>query len=93
MTSAFISLKSVSDNCYAEAVSKPKEIFTWKRKAADQLFLAVHGNTQNGQIARDDWKPLLREDTQWQLETILLSAGVSPASSAGGGYQIRFSSG
>ncbi|MGN0711070.1 MAG: TPR end-of-group domain-containing protein [Anaerovoracaceae bacterium] len=66
----FNSLKSVSDNRYAEAVSKTKEVFTWKRKTADKLFLAVHGNTQNGQIASDDWKPLLKENTQWQLETI-----------------------
>ena len=67
---AFISLKSVSDHRYADALSGTKEVFTWKRKTADNLFLAVHGNTQNGQIARDDWKPLLRETAQWQLETI-----------------------
>lgn len=67
---AFISLKSVSDNRYADAVSKTKAVFTWKRKKADKLFLAVHGNTQNGQIARDDWEPVLRDNTQWQLETI-----------------------
>ena len=51
-------------------MSRTREVFTWERKQADKLFLAVHGNTQNGQIARDDWKPLLRDDTQWQLETI-----------------------
>lgn len=67
---AFISLKSVSDHRYADALSGTKEVFTWKRKTADNLFLSVHGNTQNGQIARDDWKPLLRETAQWQLETI-----------------------
>lgn len=67
---AFISLKSVSDHRYADALSGTKEVFTWKRKTADNLFLAVHGNTQHGQIARDDWKPLLRETAQWQLETI-----------------------
>ena len=67
---AFISLKSVSDHRYVDALSGTKEVFTWKRKTADNLFLAVHGNTQNGQIARDDWKPLLRETAQWQLETI-----------------------
>ncbi|MDD6090683.1 MAG: hypothetical protein PUB77_08510 [Clostridiales bacterium] len=66
----FISLKSVSDNRYADAVSRTKAVFTWERKNADKLFLAVHGNTQNGQIARDDWKPLLKGNTQWQLETI-----------------------
>lgn len=67
---AFISLKSVSDNRYADAVSRAKAVFTWERKNADKLFLAVHGNTQNGQIARDDWEPILRDNTQWQLETI-----------------------
>lgn len=68
--SAFISLKSISDRRYADAVSRSGELFTWERKKADKLLLAVHGNTQNGQIARDDWKPLLRDSTQWQLETI-----------------------
>ena len=67
---AFISLKSISDRRYADAVSRSGEVFTWERKKADKLLLAVHGNTQNGQIARDDWKPLLRDSTQWQLETI-----------------------
>lgn len=67
---AFVSLKSISDHRYADAVSMAKAEFTWERKKADKLFLAVHGNTQNGRIARDDWKPLLRDDTQWQLETI-----------------------
>ena len=67
---AFISLKSVSDNRYAEAASRAKAVFTWERKNADKLFLAVHGNTQNGQIARDDWEPILRDNAQWQLETI-----------------------
>ncbi|MGN1410099.1 MAG: TPR end-of-group domain-containing protein [Eubacteriales bacterium] len=68
--SAFISLKSLSDSRYAEAVAKAKEVFTWERKTADNIFLAVHGNTQNGQTAGEDWKPLLGESTQWQLETI-----------------------
>jgi len=67
---AFISLKSVSDNRYADVVSRAKAVFTWERKNADKLFLAVHGNTQNGQIAREDWEPILRDNTQWQLETI-----------------------
>ena len=67
---AFILLKSSSDRRYADAVSGTRAVFTWERKNADNLFLAVHGNTQNGQIARGDWKPLLRNDPQWQLETI-----------------------
>ena len=68
--SAFISLKSVSDHRYADAMSRAKAVFTWERKHADKLFLAVHGNTQNGQIAREDWEPIVRDLTQWQLETI-----------------------
>jgi len=68
--SAFLSLKSVSDNRYADAASRAKAVFTWEKKKADKLFLAVHGNTQNGQTARDDWEPILRDHTQWQLETI-----------------------
>lgn len=67
---SFLSMKSVSDHRYAEAVSKAKAVFTWERKNADNLFLAVHGNTQNGQIAAEDWKPLFADDPQWQLETI-----------------------
>lgn len=68
--SEYISLKSVSDHRYAEAVSKAKERFSWEKKTADNLFLAVHGNTQNGQTARNDWKPLLGEKDRWQIETI-----------------------
>ena len=68
--SAFISLKSTSDHRYAEAVSGAQAVFTWERKTADKLFLAVHGNTQNGLIARADWEPILRDHAQWQLETI-----------------------
>lgn len=68
--SAFISLKSVSDKRYADAVSRAEAVFTWERKNADKLFLAVHGNTQNGQTARGDWEPALRDRAQWQLETI-----------------------
>ena len=67
---AFISLKSVSDKRYADAVSGARAVFTWERKTAGKLFLAVHGNTQNGQTARADWEPVVGADTQWQLETI-----------------------
>lgn len=66
----FISLKSISDNRYADAMSKTKALFSWERKSADNLFLAVHGNTQNGSIARDNWNPLLGKNKKWQLETI-----------------------
>ena len=66
----FISLKSASDERYAAAVSKSKAVFTWESKSSDNLFLAVHGNGQNGQTAREDWEPLLGGKSRWQLETI-----------------------
>lgn len=66
----FIALKVVSDARYADAVAKAKEVFSWEGKRAEKLLLAVHGNTQNGQTARNDWEPLLGENSQWQTETI-----------------------
>lgn len=66
----FRSLKSVSGERYADAVSKGKALFSWEEKTADNLFVAVHGNTQNSQIAREDWEPLFRDTDLWQLETI-----------------------
>lgn len=66
----FISLKSISDTRYAEAASRSKAVFSWERKTADNLFLAVHGNTQNGQTARNDWNRIVGENNGWQLETI-----------------------
>lgn len=68
--SDFSSLKSVSDARYADAVSKAKAVFSWERKTADHLFLAVHGNTQNAQTARGDWTQVLNGGSRWQLETI-----------------------
>lgn len=67
---AFCTLKAVSDARYAAAVSKSKAVFSWQAKTADDLFLAVHGNTQNGQTAREDWQPILEASGSWQLETI-----------------------
>lgn len=66
----FISLKSISDKRHAEAMSGAKAVFTWEKKTADNLFIAVHGNTQNGQTAKSDWKPILNDNTGWQLETV-----------------------
>ena len=65
---AFHALKALSDGRYAKAVSESKAVFSWEGKFSSKLFLAVHGNTQNAQIAREDWRPLL--DPAWQLETI-----------------------
>lgn len=67
---AFLSLRALSDARYADALSKAKSVFTWKKKTAGSLFLAVHGNTQNGQMARADWEPVVGENPQWQLETV-----------------------
>lgn len=66
----FIALKAVSDGRYADAAAKAEEVFSWEGKKTEKLLLAVHGNTQNGQTARNDWEPLLGENSQWQTETI-----------------------
>lgn len=68
--SEFISLKSISDERYADAVAKAKPLFSWKQKTADNLFLAVHGNTQNAETARKDWLPVFEGNNFWQIETI-----------------------
>ena len=67
---AFLSLKAISDDRYVDAVSKSTAIFSWKKKTADNLFLAIHGNTQNGDVARADWEPIVGTDGLWQLETV-----------------------
>ena len=67
---AFLSLKAISDDRYGAAVSKSKAIFSWKKKTADNLFLAIHGNTQNGDVARADWEPIVGTCGPWQLETV-----------------------
>lgn len=66
---SFLELQSISGRRYAGAVSKAEAVFTWERKKAGSLFLAVHGNTQNGPTARADWAPSLNP-ARWQLETI-----------------------
>ena len=67
---AFLSLKAISDERYADALSKSKAIFSWEEKRADNLFLAIHGNTQNGDVARADWEPIVGTSGLWQLETV-----------------------
>lgn len=64
---AFLSLKAISDDRYAAAVSKSKAIFSWKKKTADNLFLVIHGNTQNSTQARADWKPIVGRNSRWQI--------------------------
>ena len=66
----FLSLKAISDERYGAALSKARAIFSWKKKRADNLFLAIHGNTQNGDVARADWKPIVGARGLWQLETV-----------------------
>ena len=67
---SFLSLKVISDERYADAVSKSRAIFSWEKKKTDNLFLAIHGNTQNGAQAREDWEPIIGENGQWQIETV-----------------------
>lgn len=66
----FLSLKAISDARYADAVSTAKAVFSWERKTAENLFLAIHGNTQNGEIARADWEPIIARNSRWQIETV-----------------------
>lgn len=66
----FILLKAISDKRHAEAMSQAKAVFTLKKKTADNIFIAVHGNTQNGQTARADWARVLNDNIGWQLETV-----------------------
>ena len=66
----FLSLKAISDERYGAALSQAKAIFSWKEKTADNLFLAIHGNTQNGDVARADWEPIVGARGLWQLETV-----------------------
>lgn len=67
---AFLLLKSISDDRYAQAVFKSKALFSWKKKTANNLFLAIHGNTQNGPTARADWEPIVGRNSEWQIETV-----------------------
>lgn len=66
----FLALRSVSDARYAAAATKAEAQFSWREKTAAKLFLAIHGNTQNGPTARNDWAPVLAGDGRWQLETV-----------------------
>ncbi len=66
----FLTLKAISEERYADAVSKSKALFSWDKKTADNLFLAIHGNTQNGQTARTDWEPIVGRNNGWQIETV-----------------------
>ena len=67
---AFLSLKAISDERYADAFSKSRAIFSWEKKKTDNLFLAIHGNMQNSAQARADWKSIIGENGQWQIETV-----------------------
>ena len=67
---AFLSLKAISDERYADALSRSKALHSWKKKTADNLFLAIHGNTQNGDVARAEWEPIVGTGGLWQLETV-----------------------
>ena len=66
----FLSLKAVSDARYQKARETSKAVFSRNAKTAKNLFLAVHGNTQNADTAREDWTPVLAKNDRWQLETI-----------------------
>lgn len=67
---AFVLLKAISDERYRCACEKAQAVFSWERKCAANLLIAVHGNTQNAQTAREDWEPFGREHPDWQIETV-----------------------
>ena len=62
----FASLKAASDARYADALSGAKPLLSWEGKTAENLLLAVHGNTQNGRTARNDWEPMLAGNSRLQ---------------------------
>lgn len=66
----FLLLKAISNERYLQSASKSKALFSWKKKTADNFFLAIHGNTQNGQIARIDWEPIVGKSAECQIETV-----------------------
>ena len=66
----FLTLKRISQARYANAVSRSNALFSWKKKTADSLFLAIHGNTQNGRTAQADWAPIVGRNSGWQIETV-----------------------
>ena len=66
----FLALRAASNARYEAAVSRTKAELSWSQKTAPKLLLAVHGNTQNAQTAREDWTPIVNGDASWQLETI-----------------------
>ncbi len=47
-----------------------RRFFHGRRKGRTDLFLAIHGNAQNGDIARADWEPIVGTSGLWQLETV-----------------------
>lgn len=67
----FIHLKSLSSARYKKAFlnSEPK-LFSWEEKPRNNLFLAVHGNTQNAKIAKSEWTPLFRNNNDWQIKAV-----------------------
>ncbi len=69
-SAAFLAVKAESDRRYAVAASRARAVCTWPGKSADNLFLAVHGNTQNAQTALEDWRAQLGEQPLWQLEAV-----------------------
>ena len=49
--------------CLAGGANMPDLALVWLRKA-------IHGNTQNGDVARADWEPIVGTSGLWQLETV-----------------------
>lgn len=64
----FLICKKISDARYMEAKKDAVTLFTWEKKTATKLAIALHGNQQNIDVCRNDWKFL--ESFGYQVEYV-----------------------
>ncbi|MDY0236408.1 MAG: hypothetical protein RBR71_10280 [Gudongella sp.] len=64
----FLICKDISDARYMEAKKDATTLFTWEKKTATNLAIALHGNQQNIEVCRNDWKFL--ESFGYQVEYV-----------------------
>lgn len=51
----FLRLKKLSEKRYTEAVRLAGPVCTWKKKTSDKILLALHGNQQTFEDAKEQW--------------------------------------
>lgn len=64
----FLICKNISNARYKEAIKDARTLFTWEEKTATKLAIALHGNQQNIDACRNDWKFL--ESFGYQVEYV-----------------------